>query len=220
MTERLALIPARGGSKRLPGKNTRMMAGRPMIAWTVDAALEAKTFDRIVVSTDDEAIAEAARDAGAEAPFLRPASLADDAASSVDVALHAFEELGTPDILVLLQPTSPLREPDDIKRCLDIVEAGAPAAVTVRKFNKPWAVYRRLDQEGGLFPCPEPSAIPNAMLTGSVYAIRAEALQRERSFLPEGVVGVDMPEARSIDVDYEEEFALCEALLTARKLSR
>lgn len=212
----LGLIPARGGSRRLPQKNTRLLAGRPMIAWTVDVANKSQEFSKVVVSTDNKEIAEAAFEAGADVPFMRPSHLADDSASSIDVALHALERIGPFDILVLLQPTSPLRQSDEITRCIQSVKMGAPAAVSVRSLTKPWSVYQQADELGRLNPCPEPVVIPNVLLTGAVYAIQASVLLAERTFLPEGTIGVNVPEDRSIDVDYVEEFDLCESVLRTR----
>jgi len=106
----LALVPARGGSKGLPGKNIADLGGRPLIAWSIAAALECTAIDRVVVSTDDDAIAAAAQACGAEVPFMRPASLAADDTPSHDVVCHALDTLDDDiGIVVLLQPTSPLR---------------------------------------------------------------------------------------------------------------
>ena len=109
----LALIPARGSSKRLPGKNTKLLGGLPLIVWTIRAAKESGCCTQVMVSTDDPEIAAVARDFGAEVPWLRPPELATDTASSVDVALHAIANCGagshTIDGLLLLQPTSPFR---------------------------------------------------------------------------------------------------------------
>ena len=118
----LALIAARGGSKGLPRKNVRLLGGRPLVAWPVSTAVAARSVDRVAISTDDEEIAAAARAAGADVPFMRPAALASDSASSIAVALHALEMLAAAghsyDYLVLLEPTSPLTEPQDVDRAL------------------------------------------------------------------------------------------------------
>ena len=109
----LGLIPARGGSKGLPGKNLMVLAGKPMIAWTIEAALAAHSIDDVVVTTDSAQIAAAARDAGADVPFMRPADLAADGTPMVDTVLHALDALEAQgqayDVVALLQPTSPLR---------------------------------------------------------------------------------------------------------------
>jgi len=119
----LALIPARKGSKRIPNKNIIDLAGKPLIGYTIEAALASKCFLDIVVSSDDEEIITTALHYGAIAPFIRPKDLADDLSKSIDVVIHAIqtlEKMGkTYDILVLLQPTSPLRDKYDIKNCID-----------------------------------------------------------------------------------------------------
>ena len=122
MTERLrvlAIVPARGGSKRLPRKNLLPLGGRPLINWTIDSARNSGICDEVLVSTDDKDIAEIARDAGALVPWLRPADLASDTASSAEVIAHALKwyekERGNVDVVLLLQPTSPFRSPASIR---------------------------------------------------------------------------------------------------------
>ena len=105
----LALVPARGGSKGIPGKNIIPLGGKPLIAWTIEAAKAVDTIDRLIVSTDDEAIAHVAQDYKCEVPFLRPPELAEDETAGIDVVLHALDELDYFDVIVLLQPTSPFR---------------------------------------------------------------------------------------------------------------
>ncbi|MGB9578379.1 MAG: acylneuraminate cytidylyltransferase family protein, partial [Halothiobacillaceae bacterium] len=109
----LALIPARGGSKGLPGKNLRALGGKPLIQWSIEAAQRSRFVTRVVVSSDDPTILTAARAAGAETPFVRPAELAQDDTSSIDVVFHALDQLPPFDWVVLLQPTSPLRTSED-----------------------------------------------------------------------------------------------------------
>jgi CMP-N-acetylneuraminic acid synthetase len=128
----LALIPARGGSKGLPGKNIKPLFGKPLIGWTIEQALRSRLLDRVVVSTDDKAIAETAVKYGAEVPCLRPPGLARDNSRVVDVVLHVldlFEKRGEKyDYLLLLEPTSPLRKKGDIDRAVrTLVDAGARA---------------------------------------------------------------------------------------------
>ena len=109
MTTFTAIIPARAGSKRIPRKNLAMVAGRPLIAWTIAAAIAAQRVERVIVSTDDPEIATVATEWGAEVPFLRPAYLSTDEARSVDVVVHVIETLRLQEPIVLMQPTSPLR---------------------------------------------------------------------------------------------------------------
>jgi len=121
----LAVIPARGGSKGLPGKNIKELCGKPLVAWSVEQAKTSKYLDKIIVSTDDEKIAEKAKQYGAEVPFLRPAKLAQDGTPTIDVLIHLIDYLKDKglnyDILVLLEPTSPLRKKGDIDSAIEIL---------------------------------------------------------------------------------------------------
>jgi CMP-N,N'-diacetyllegionaminic acid synthase len=152
----LAIIPARGGSKGLPGKNIRPMCGKPLIAWSIAAALKSDLLDCVLVSTDSEEIARVARAAGAHVPFLRPDALAGDTASSYDVIGHAVAFLATEegrsfDYVVLLEPTSPLREDDDIDRMLVLLENNAgqfDAIVSVGEVTEHPSIMKRLDGLG------------------------------------------------------------------------
>ncbi|WP_226781955.1 pseudaminic acid cytidylyltransferase [Oceaniglobus trochenteri] len=136
----LCLIPARGGSKRIPGKNIRPFAGKPMIAWSIEAAEKAGCFDRIIVSTDDDAIAETARAHGAEVPFRRPAALADDHATTVAVIKHALDwceaQGAVPDALCCLYATAPFVRADDLRAGAGLL-AQAQYAIPVASFGFP-----------------------------------------------------------------------------------
>lgn len=127
MTRVVGLVPARGGSKSLPGKNLRELAGRPLIAYTAEAARASGVFDRLVLSTDDEEIAAAGRAAGLEVPFMRPAEFAADESPMLDVVQHAIGELETGGEQVgwvaILQPTSPLRRPEDIRAAVELARS-------------------------------------------------------------------------------------------------
>lgn len=118
----IGLIPARGGSKGVPGKNIKMIYGKPLIVWSIERALESKLLDHVVVSTDSDEIAKIARDAGAEV-LMRPAELATDTASTLDVMIHALKKYPA-DILVLLQPTSPCRKHNLIDECIEEFKSG------------------------------------------------------------------------------------------------
>lgn len=141
----LTLIPARGGSKGIPRKNIKPLAGQPLIGWTIDAAKQATGVQRIVVSTEDEEIAEVARRLGAEVPFLRPAALAVDDTPGIEPVLHAIAQLPGFDWLLLLQPTSPLRSAADIDGILkDCLDHGAHSAVSICEVAKhPYWMYHR-----------------------------------------------------------------------------
>jgi CMP-N-acetylneuraminic acid synthetase len=151
----LGLITARGGSKGIPGKNLAPCGGKPLLAWTCEAALGSTAITRTVISTDDEGIAAAARGLGVEAPFLRPAELASDTAKSIDVAIHALDWLAAneswaADVLVLLQPTSPLRTSRHIDEAYALLQPGADAVVSVVEVPHAFKPWSQLALEGGV----------------------------------------------------------------------
>src|SRR5262245_42726679 len=154
----LGLITARESSKRLPGKNLKPLCGKPLISYTIEAALASSRLDRVVVSTDGEEIAAVARRWGAEVPFLRPKELATDEASSVDVMVHTLswfqrQENASPDALVLLQPTSPLRTATHIDEAIALYEARkADCVVAVSEPDRHPYWMKTIDAEGQLIP--------------------------------------------------------------------
>jgi N-acylneuraminate cytidylyltransferase len=217
----LALIPARGGSKGLPGKNVRTVRGRPLLAWTVAAAKASRYIDRLVLSSDDEEIIAAALACECEVPFRRPAELATDVASTIDVVFHALQELPGYDVVLLLQPTSPLRTADDIDAVCERVAHGAPACVSVCPVEEsPYWMYR-VNDDGFLSPLIDlPPNVsrrqdlpPVYLLNGAVYAARVQWLQEHRSFVTCETVAHIMPRERSIDIDTLDDFeAFCRAV--------
>lgn len=215
----LALIPARAGSKRMPGKNVAPFAGRPLIQWTAAAAAASRFVDRVVVSSDCPEAISAAVAAGAEAPFVRPSALAQDDTGSADVVAHALEAMDRPfDIVVLLQPTSPLRTAEDIDALVQLlVERRAPAALFVSAVNKPLAWIRTLAASGELAPVadawPQPGAGARLVRpNGAGYAVWAQRFAAERDFAPEGALGLELPAARAFDIDTPEDFEIAEAV--------
>lgn len=226
----LAVITARGGSKGLPGKNVCPLRGRPLIAWTVDAARHSRLLTRTIVSTDDSEIARAARACGGEVPFLRPARLAEDATAHVPVLEHALEWARAtgmePDYLLVLQPTSPLRTAGDIDAAIEIAEARRPeAVVSVSPVHPhPWLAHR-LAADGMLEPfmADREAAgrrrqdLPAAYaLNGAIYLITPLALRTYGTFCPPAALGYVMPAERSIDIDDAHDLLVAEALLNAR----
>lgn len=207
----LALITARGGSKGVPGKNILPIGGKPLIHWTIDAARASRYIDRLILSSDDATIMAAAAAGGCEVPFRRDASLAGDGASSIDAVVDALERVPGYDIVVLLQPTSPLRSTADIDGVLERLESsGAPACVTVRAAEEHpyWTFYT--DEQGCLAHYAQPLAgvptrrqdLPKAWcLNGAVYAARTEFFLKFRSFLTAQTVCYQMPIERSLDID-------------------
>ena len=223
----IAIIPARGGSKRLPRKNVVDFLGRPIVAWTIEAARASNRFARIVVSTDDDEIGSIARQYGAEVAD-RPAELAGDRSGVVDVCLDLLareEQAGRHyDIFCCLYATAPLRTADDICAVLDLVDPGhSDFAMAVTEYDLP--PYRALKQEsdGSLTPMwPElvgrksqdvPSLVVN---NGSTYAATVAAFRQYQTFTGPGVRGHSMPRERSTDIDYQAD--LDQAIAQAKLL--
>lgn len=221
----IAFVLARAGSKGLPGKNIVPFAGEPLIVHTIRHAQECPEIDRIIVSTDGEDIASAARQAGAEV-MMRPHHLATDTALPKDAILHHLEELAAaneePDILTLLQPTSPLRQPQDISACLKaIIDDGYTSAATFQR--SPSSPYRAwLHDSSGLRPFIEGhdpwrprQQLPSTFaLNGAVYAARTQAFKEDdsHSFLPGTPKLVEMPAVRSIDIDDDFDLDIAETV--------
>lgn len=213
----LAIVPARGGSQRLIAKNAKSLAGRPMVAWTLEAARGSSLIDHLVVSTDDPAVAATAADMGWPPPFARPAHLSGATASVIDAIEHALGEIGGAwDYVVLLQPTSPLRTAGDIDAAIRLChDTGAPSVIGVSPLPKPANFYGRVD-EAGLYTPGGIDLERTVVINGAVYVGRPEILMRDRTFQSEGTRAYLMPFERSWDVDTPAEFAVCEALFPFR----
>jgi len=213
----LALIPARGGSKGVPRKNVRMLGGRPLIAWTIEAANASRYIDRLILSSDDEEIMRVAQEHGCEVPFRRSPELATDECGTMDVVIDALQRCRGYDWIVLLQPTSPLRTTADIDgTILQCVTQQASACVSVcqAEQNPYWMFFL---ENAHLRPVLEgPSATrrqdlpPVYVLNGAVYVAKVANLMQNRSFVPPGVVAYEMPFSRSLDIDTEQDFRLFE----------
>jgi CMP-N,N'-diacetyllegionaminic acid synthase len=222
----LAVIPARGGSKGLPGKNILPVQGRPLIAWTVQAARDSRYIDRVIVSSDDDVIIAAAVAAGCDAPFRRTAALATDEASSADVVLDALQRIPGHDIVVLLQPTSPLREARDIDGALELLLASsAPACASVRPAeDHPYWTFRLEDDrlrryagDAARLPLRRQDLPPAWCLNGAVYAARTAWFASEHTFLSDRTVGFQMPAERSLDIDTAVDMDRLHELLQRRQ---
>lgn len=209
----LGLVPARAGSQGLPGKNVRPLAGKPMVAWTLEACREATVLDRVVVSTDDEAVAAVAIEMGFPPPFRRPDHLSGPQASVIDAVAHALETLGgTWDYVVLLQPTSPLRLGSDIDAAVRLChDSGASAVIGVSPVLKPQTFYGRVGDDG-LFRQDEARPDEPVVINGAVYVGRPESLLERRTFIGPDTLAHAMPPERGWDVDTAFDFAVCEAL--------
>lgn len=221
--KRIAFIPARGGSKRLPRKNILEFSGRPLLAYTIEAALQSGLFETVAVSTEDREIAAVAEGAGAEV-VDRPPALASDTATVNDTALAALEDFERKgrrwDQLCCLYATAPLRRAEDIKsmyRLLDPPRVSFVIAVTSFPFPPHQALV--VDGEGLLrFQWPElgakrASALPRFVVdNGSTYWADVGAYRAQRTFYGTGLRGYEMPLARSIDIDTAEQFELALAI--------
>ena len=212
----LAIIPARGGSKGVPRKNIRLVAGKPLIAWTIESAQESCFIDRLIVSTDDLEIASISQKWNCEVPFLRPAVLARDETPGIAPVLHALETLSERyDIVVLLQPTSPLRSIEDIDGCIiHLMERQAKSCVSVVEPDKsPYWMFR-LGLDEHLYPLLEETyarrqELPKVYaLNGAVYVAECDWLIQSGSFLSSDTVGYIMPKERSLDIDTEQDIKL------------
>lgn len=234
----LGIITARGGSKGIPGKNLKLLGGKSLIAHTADAA-EGAGIDRIILSTEDPQIAEAGRALGLEVPFMRPPELARDETPHLPVIQHAVtwlreHERYTPDAVLILQPTSPLRSADDIAGALRLLESsGADAVVSVLEVPSHFNPMRmlRVDQDGSatLFVTGSPvrtrinrrQDMPRAfVMNGAIYACRTRVLFGDSpSLYGDHVVAFPMPPDRSLSIDTPEDWAEAEQALARRPLT-
>lgn len=224
----LALIPARGGSKRLPKKNIKFFLGKPLIAWTIKQANNSKYVDRVIVSTDDDEIAEISKRYGSEVPFLRPENLATDDAKGIAPVLHAIDWCRNNDtiydILILLQPTSPLRLDVDIDSAIEMLflkNARAVVSVCRVECSPDWinilphngcmANFMKLRQEQENEDGQE--RLHFYRLNGAIYVAFCDYLLEKKSFLGDRTFSYIMPKERSVDIDDEMDFMFAEFLM-------
>lgn len=225
----LCIIPARGGSKRLPGKNSMPFLGKPLIAYAISVAKGSKYVDRVIVSTDDEDIARVAKEAGAEVPFMRPAELASDTAPTVPVLQHAVEfvEKGGErvDYIVLIQPTVPGVETDDVDAAIEkLLETKARSCITVCDIVDPPSWMYRLNEKGvlSLYTKQDQAARSQDLeklyrVNGAVYVTTRTTLMEENKIIDNAnCVGIIMPRERSTDIDTQSDFLIAEVLMRAR----
>ena len=222
----LALVTARGGSKGLPRKNLLPLAGKPLIVWTIEAALNSEHLSRVLVSTDDEEIAQVSQQHGAEVPFLRPAELATDQASHISVVLHAISwlrehERSFPEYVMLLQPTSPLRGSADIDNAARIAMAeGAASVVSVCPTHHHPYLVKQITNDGTLKPfISSPLTYdrrqdlpPAYFVNGAIYLTQCDALMEQQTFYPEPTFPYVMPAKRSPQIDEPWDLWLTETI--------
>lgn len=227
----VAIVPARGGSKSIPQKNIKPLGGAPLLAYSIEAGLEAKSVDRVIVSTDDPDIAAIARKLGAEVPFMRPASLSDDATPDLPVFQHALDWLDTnagwlPDIVVQLRPTTPLRPPDCVDAAVELLQldpdADSVRGVVVASQN-PFKMWR-LQPDGAMVPLldtagPEGYNQPRQELpvtywqTGHVDAIRTATIREQASMSGMRIKPLVIDPIYTCDIDTEADWRQTEWIL-------
>ncbi|QDV44209.1 N-acylneuraminate cytidylyltransferase [Stieleria neptunia] len=217
----LAVIPARQNSKGLPGKNTIGLAGKPLIAYTIEAARASCLVDEVVVSTDGEAIRDIAIGLGASVPFLRPAELATDDTPGVAAVLHACHALPGYDLTVVLQPTSPLRNEHDIDAAIRRLEernADFCVSVTPAKHHPNWLFK---EEGGGFLSRYEDKPISGTRqsldkvfaLNGAIYVARTDQLKRQQTLFGRKTTAYIMTPDRSYDIDTELDLRICEMVI-------
>jgi len=223
----IAIIPARGGSKGLPGKNIRDLAGKPLICHTVKAALDSSSVSRVIVSTDDDAIAAVAIECGAEVPFKRPDKLADDKSLVMDAYFYTIDSISQTsgiiiDSFVALLPTAPLRQANDIDNAIAIFhQKEADSVISITEAEVPVEWYRKIDQNGVLKDCfINESAINNRqdfnqlyVPNGAIYVFNTEKLRKNRQYYMDKTYPYLMPKERSADIDELLDFEWVEFLL-------
>lgn len=217
----LAVVPARGGSKGLVGKNIKNLRGKPLITWTLELANQCDLIDKVVVSTDDAKIASIAAKAGAEVPFIRPSELATDTASTKDVLLHCIKSLEEQfDILVVLQPTTPLRTNTTLVKSIKLCAEKNKSVVSISENTKPveWMFYKEgdgieyvIEQEDK--PMRRQDCKPVYYVNGSVYCIPIVQFMSGSELFDKSSLTVISPHNESVDIDTLKDFEYCNFLL-------
>ena len=214
----IGLIPARGGSKGIKRKNIKEIFGKPLIAWTIKQALEAKTLDKVIVSTDDDEIANISVDYGAEVPFIRPKKIALDESPGISNILHLLEEIPEAKKILYLQPTSPLREIEDILNIIELQNKhNAESCISLSKAPKHPSWMYKLESNKNIKPIFNNEKASRRqdlsevyVINGALYLGNAEFYKREKKFINDETLGYIMPKERSIDIDDMDDWMLSE----------
>lgn len=228
----LGLIPARGGSKGVPRKNIRPLCGKPLLQYTAEAALNSRSLSKVILSTEDEEIAEVGRACGLSVPFFRPAELAEDATPMLPVIQHALQWMEAEgecfDALCLLQPTNPLRRSEDVDGCIELLEkTDSDTVVTVlpvpAEYNPHWVYFKG---EGDILRLStgEPSPIsrrqdlpPAFHREGAVYVTRTQVIKERNSLYGERLAGYLMDPNRSVNIDDATDWERAVSLISGRE---
>lgn len=228
----LAVIPARGGSKGVPRKNLRILAGKPLVGWTIEAAQAAPSISKIILSTEDEAIASVGRTYGDIVPFMRPDELATDTARTLPVVQHAVRHVESSgahvDVVVLLQPTTPLRTGSDIESGLNkLFSTGCDSVVSVTDVggNHPYRMKRLLEgdrlvnfvDQGFEDMRPRQQLPPVYIREGSIYIARRDLVMDKDTLVGGDVRGLVIPPERTVNIDTEADFERADRLMRAAR---
>ena len=226
----LGIIPARSGNKRLHRKNIRLLAGKPLIQWTIEAGLESNAIDDLIISTDDTQIAEIAKSCGGNVPFIRPKNLSTDSSSSYEVLTHAYETLKKQgkdySYIVMLQPTSPLRMSYHIDMAADFLEKKrADGVISVNQLNHPFEWTNTLPQSSEMLNFfeeidvsqPSQKFLTRYTLNGAIYITDITRMKKEKSHIyGQSMYAFIMNDKDSIDIDTKYDFEIAEYLMTKK----
>jgi len=223
----LGLIPARGGSKGVKDKNLKNLLGIPLLGWTILEGKKSKYLDKLIVSSDDIRILDEARKWGCDSPFDRPKELATDESPTIDTVLHILTHMPEYEYVVLLQPTSPLRNHEDIDRCIEFCfEKNASYCVSVSESRESpfWSYYEDSDKlkavvQGNSY-IRRQDLPPTYQINGAIYFAQAARILKDKKFLTPETLAYKMPQERSIDIDSEEDFEYIEFLDSKKKIKR
>lgn len=224
----LGIIPARGGSKGLPGKNIKVLNGKPLIAWTIETALKSNYLDEVMVTTDDNEIAKISKDFGAKVPFLRPKLLATDTATTFDAVKHTidfykYEMNKEYDYVILLEPTSPLREVQDIDKAIKIlINSEADSIVGISRTESQNPAFLVTKDSNGLIYGYENKNIEILrrqdikevyFFEGTIYISKTNILLDKKTFYHGNTIGYEVPKYKSLEVDDIYDFIMIESII-------
>ena len=218
----LGIIPARGGSKGLPRKNILPFANKPLIVHSINQANKSKYIDKLILSSEDQKIIDICKSYKIDIPFIRPKSLSQDETSGLDVVFHAVENMQGYDIVVLLQPTSPLRTFKDIDKCIEkLINRDVNACVSVVETSKsPYWMFE-LNEHENFIPVVKNTPLVSIRqnlprtfgINGAVYVAKIDWYKKTKEFINEETIAYIMPKDRSIDIDTKEDFLFAEYLI-------
>ncbi len=221
----LAIIPARGGSKGIPRKNIKILAGKPLIAWTIEEAKKSKYIDRLILSSEDEEIIKVAKKWGCEVPFVRPKELAKDDTPGIEPVIHAIKTLPESyDYVCLLQPTSPLRKVEHIDAAIElIIKMNAESLVSLKKVKEnPYWMFE-IDNNSFLnkfinedIPIRRQDLKELYVLNGAIYISVTNFLLKNKTFITDKTIAFKMDEFNSVDIDEIVDFYLAEFYLSKK----